>query len=583
MTEKNTCRKPSRAAWPLGLLLSTGMLLLVWLFCTMRYATNDDTLVLRQMMGFGVTELPNFNLYIHFLLFYPLRWLSLLFPGQPIFSWMQLFLIWLAAAVLSKSILQCFRNANKPLWLGLIAAVLFLMVFVWRYMSQVSYTVTAALLGAAAVLQLMSIHTEAATNRQWILSALGALVLAVLGYAMRQMTALPSVAFCGIAFVVQGMRRLHTGRDWKKPLLCTLLVVAVVFGLLCGLREIEIAAKPGASDYVAWQKQRIRIWDYHDLNDTPQETREQYGLTDAKVALLADWYLMDSAMDTETLRAIGDALEAAQDGSLTARLGKALDTLGAFPANEPLAAKSLPVLAALWVLCLAGLLLGRGGKRTGQWLGLCLDPLLFAALCLYLGMQGRLPMRGLLTAALPFAALLAGLLPACLPMKSSVPAKAALSLLAAAAVVLCCLYLKPLWQEIGKKPLTEEEQMAQDTLAALDDYAVCNEECLLVVDNTLVGDMRMFPTTEYGISKNLVYWGGWNLHSPSYNELLSRYGFDADTWSLENFLSYDVRLVRGMLEPPPQLLLDALGELVEVDYYLDSEWDGVFSMYFEKW
>lgn len=581
MTQQN--RKPCKAAWPLGLLLATAMLAAVWLLCTMRYATNDDTLVLRQMMGFGVTELPTFNLYIHFLLFYPLRWLSLLLPGQPVFSWMQLFLLWLAAAFAAKSILQCFRHAGKSLWLGLAAAVLFLSVFVWRYMSQVSYTVTAALLGAAAVLQLMSIDTENAANRQWILSGLAALLLCVLGYAMRQMTALPAVAFCGIAFVVQGLRRLHAGQDWKKPLLCTLLAVVVVFGVLCGLREVEIATKEGASEYVAWQKQRIRIWDYHDLNHIPAETREQFGLTDAKIALLADWYLMDSNMDTDTLRAIGDALEAAEDGGLGAKLRKAADTLQAFPANEPLAAKSLSVLAALWLLCLAGLLVSLGEKRTGQWLGLCLGTLLFAALCLYLGMQGRLPMRGLLTAALPFAALLTGLLPACLPEKSSLPKNALLGLLAAGCVLLCCLYLVPLWQEIGKKPLTEEEQMAQDTLAALDDYAVCNEECLLVVDNTLVGDMRMFPTTEYGISKNLVYWGGWNLHSPSYNQLLSRYGFDADSWSVENFLSYDVRLVRGMLEPPPQLLLDVLNETAQVDYYLDSEWDGVFSMYFEEW
>lgn len=559
------------------------MLLVVWLCCTMRYATNDDTLVLRQMMGFGVTELPTFNLYIHFLLFYPLRWLSLLLPGQPVFSWLELFLLWLSAAVAAKSLLECFRNADKPLWLGLIAAVLFLLVFVWRYMSQVSYTVTAALLGAAAVLQLMSIDTERVSAGRWIASAMLALVLALLGYAMRQMTALPSLAFCGIAFLVQGLRRLHAGRDWKKPLLCTLVVVAVVFGVCCGLRELEIAADEEIREYVAWQKQRIRIWDYHDLNDIPQATREAYGLTDAKLALLADWYLMDSDMSTETLRAIGDALEAAQDGSLSAKLGKAAATLRAFPANEPLAARSLPVLALLAVLCLAGLLLSRDGKRVGQWLGLGLATLLFAALCLYLGMQGRLPMRGLLTAALPFAALLSGLLPACLPRKGSLAARSVLSLLAACTLCLCCLYLVPLWQEISKKPLTEEEQMAQDALASLDEYAVSNEECLLVVDNTLVGDMRMFPTTEYGISKNLVYWGGWNLHSPSYNALLSRYGFDADTWSLENFLSYDVRLVRGMLDPPPQLLLDALSETAPVDYYLDSEWGGVYSMYFEQW
>ena len=32
-----------------------------------------------------------------------------------------------------------------------------------------------------------------------------------------------------------------------------------------------------------------------------------------------------------------------------------------------------------------------------------------------------------------------------------------------------------------------------------------------------------------------------------------------------------------------KLLLDALSETAPVDYYLDSEWGGVYSMYFEEW
>ena len=30
-------------------------------------------------------------------------------------------------------------------------------------------------------------------------------------------------------------------------------------------------------------------------------------------------------------------------------------------------------------------------------------------------------------------------------------------------------------------------------------------------------------------------------------------------------------------------LVEALNELCEVDCYLDSEWDGLYSMYFEEW
>ncbi len=581
MTDQRRTLRTGKAAWPLGLLLASLTLMLVYLTCNTRFATNDDTLILRQMMGFGVSELPDFNLYIHFLLFYPLRWLSLLWPGMPWFSYLQLFLLWLAAAVLSKSILQCFHNHRRPLWQGLLAAVLFLCAFVWRYMAQVSYTVTAALLGAAAVLQLLSIPEEA-SNGRWIRSALLSLLMAVLGYAMRQLTALPSLACCGLALLVQGIRRFQAGRDWKKPLLATLLIVAVVFGLLCGLREIEINTKPGVRHYVDWQKQRIRIWDYHDLNDLPEDVRAQYGLTDGKMALLSEWYLMDGDMDVETLTALGDALEAQADSSLGARLGEAVETLKQFPANEPLATRSLPVLAGLVALVLVGLHFGRG-KRLAPALGLLFGGLGLVALCRNLGMQGRLPMRGLLTVVLPFAALVMGLLPACLPASAGVASKTALCLLAAATLVLCGLYMGALYGEMARRPLTDEESGANDALGNLDDFGVNFEEYLLIVDNSLVGDTRMFPTTEFGISKNLVYWGGWNLHSPAYHDLLARYGYDAVTWTLENFYSDNVLLMRGMMDPPPTLLVNALGEIMPTDWYLDSDWGGVYSFYFAEY
>lgn len=582
MTETRKHPTSSKAAWPLGLALATAMLLMAWFGCSMHYATNDDTLVLRQMMGFGVEELPDFNLYIHFLLLYPLRWLSLAFPGQPFFSWMQLFFLWLCAAVISKSILQCFTRAGKPLWLGLVAAVLFLGVFEMRYMAQVSYTVTAAMLGAAAVVQLMSIDTENATTGRWIASAMLSLAMAVLGYAMRQMTALPSMALCGVAFVAQGIRRANAGRDWKKPLLSTALIVAVVFGLLCGLREVEINTKKDVREYVDWQQQRIRMIDYFDLNDIPAETREAYGITDARLRLMIEWYLMDGDLNTEALRAIGDTLEANQDNSLTAKLTRTADTLKAFPENEPLAANCLPVLGALVVLCVAGLFMGGKRRRFAQVSGLLLGLLFLGAMLIYLGSRGRLPMRGLLTAALPFAALMMGLLPLCLPESCRWPGKAVGCLLTAGTLALCALYLIPMADAIVKRPLSDEMQTAMDTFSALDDYAVCNEEYLLITDGSLSGDTRMFPTTEYGISKNLISWGGWETHSPVHNQLLERYGFDPDEWSLECFLDENVRLVRGGVEPPPQLL-DGLSEIVEVDWYLDSEWDGVYSLYFEEW
>jgi hypothetical protein len=200
---------------------------------------------------------------------------------------------------------------------------------------------------------------------------------------------------------------------------------------------------------------------------------------------------------------------------------------------------------------------------------------------LFLAVQGRLPMRVMLCVALPMAALLSGLAPFCCSRGSK--GQQILPILACLLIVsLSVWYTIPMVQANWRDEMTDDEIMAETTYAAIDDYAVCNEECLMILDGTLIGDTRMFPTTEYGISKNVHFWGGWNIHHPSYDAMLEAYGFDPYNWSLENFFSDDVRLLRGGVEPP-SLLMDALNEICETECYLDSEWDGVYSMYFEEW
>lgn len=565
-------------AWPLGLLLSTVMMGCILLFFSMTYATVDDTLIMRQLMGFSVTEIPDFNMCVTFVLYYPLRWLSLAFPGLPWFSYMQLFLLWFASAVISKSILQCFANARRPLWQGLILAALFHFVLILRYECWVTFTVTAAVLGTAAVLQLLSIDTEHCTGARWFFSAMLSLLLIALSYGMREMSMFPSLAICAAAFVVQGIRRKEAGLEWLRPLAATAAVVVLAVGAMLGIRALEIKVKPGIQDYMAWQDARSRVWDFLGVENLPAETLEELGMSEKYAALLAEWYQMDGLLDLDTLTRMGDAIEAARDNSLAGHLERIGGQLTALLPADPIAARSFLALAVLGGCLLLFLFFkGQQSRRASVW-GLALGLLFTAVLTLYLAYKGRLLTRTFVTVALPLAALFAGLLPGALKSNG----KAGAALVCAAMLAVCAVYAGPFLERHLSRELTDDELSAETALAAIDDYATANEEYLLIYDNTLSGDSRMFPTTEYGISKNVHYWGGWNAHSPSYNALLESYGFDPDTWSLENFLDPDVRLICGRVEPPVQLV-EALNELCEVDCYLDSEWDGLYSMYFEEW
>ena len=569
-------------SWLFGLILSTVMMICVFLFFGLRYDTIDDTVILRQMMGFGVTEIPDFNLYVNGILFFFLRWLSILFPGLPWFSYLQLFLLWLSTAVITKSIIQCFENEQHPVWHGIILAVLFQIVFLLRYETRITYTVTAAMVGAAAVAQLLSIDAKNASEAQWYRACLLSLALILFSYNLRPQSVLPALAFCFCAFIIQGVRRYQAARNWLRPLAVTFVVVVVVLGAAVGFRAWETNAWPDVREYVDWQNARIRIWDYLGVGNTPKETLEELGITEAHKELLQDWYQMDGSLDTQALTTMADAIEATRDNRFSTNIASMSTVIKQLFQEEPLVLRSLWVLGSMLLLCL--LLWGMGGKRSNStpvW-GSLVGLFFSVAMVLYLAYQGRLNLRGFLTVMLPFAALVACLLPQSRTHTVRVAGKAIGAVACAVLLFASTLYCIPFLQTHLRKPPTEKELATEAVLAAIDDYATANEDYLLIYDGSLAIDTRMFPTTENGISKNVHLWGGWNLHSPSYNAMLEAYGFDPDQWSLEDFLSYDVRLLRRNAAMPTALL-NALNELGDVECCLDTEWDELYVMSFEEW
>ncbi|MEG1472284.1 MAG: hypothetical protein RSD76_07550, partial [Clostridia bacterium] len=135
-----------------------------------------------------------------------------------------------------------------------------------------------------------------------------------------------------------------------------------------------------------------------------------------------------------------------------------------------------------------------------------------------------------------------------------------------------------------RPPVASAENEGLNAYADLDEYATENPDQLFVTDMTLAMDSRMFPAAmEGGLPANVVSWGGWGNRSPLYMAQLEAFGFDGASMDATLFLEDNVRLARGMLDPPPQRLMDYLSELSggEVDYAFDADWGGIhiFQLY----
>lgn len=565
-----TKRFRDSGAWLLAGLMTAVLWVFLYFYADIHYATNDDQFILRTFMGCQPGGAPTFHLYIHGMYAYPLRWLSLLFPGVAWFSIIQIALLSLSLTVIAKSVIQCFCRAGRGLWVGAFFAALYLTVFGMSYCARITYTSTAAQLGAAAVAQMLSVDCKSRSNASILRSMGFALLLVVLCYGLRQMTALPVLAYCGIAFALKYMTCFgfpsHSLRP-GKPMIVTLLMVAVVMGGLAVGREIEIDAK-GQRDYLDWQQARISVLDYIDLEKLPPEALEAVGWTNTQVELLLKWNTMDEAVSTEAFRTIR---ETQYNADTRTSPGAAIQDL---LLRSPYVAYSIALWAMMLILLFV-LLLRRG--KDGFWHRMAL--ICVFAFCLsfftYLALLGRLPYRAVVVPILPAAVFVFCLLPEGLPPRSGKPALTAV--LCGLCLLMSLCYAVPAARYVKKQPL----EWDYSAFADLDRQAVIHSDRLYIYSTELVNDMRMFPDFSGGIPTNLMFWGGWQRGSPEYIARLAPFGLNSDHFTAEDWLREGPTFVTLTLEPD-ETLFQYLRESISPDIVLDGQQvsDALFTFWF---
>lgn len=530
-------KQKTTRAWLIGMAMAGCLWLFLFWFADVYFSANDDQFLLRTFTGGSPGGAPTFHLYIHAMYAFPLSWLNRLFPGVAWVSILEIGLMWLGMATISKSIIQCFERKVRRCALakGICAAACFLLLFLFYLCARPTYTTVAATLSAAAVAQLLSADCENGSDRQIFASLLYSLVLLVLCYGLRQMVSLPALCFCGVAFLGRFFACFLRRRN-AKPLIAALASVVVVMGGLAVAREIEITAR-GQRDYLHWQQARISVLDYITLDNLSAEGRETIGWSDAQVALLENWYTMEEAISTEAFTYVSQH----EDNALTRTTPGAaiLD----FRTRSPLIALSLVLLFVIGIGCVAGLVL----QRKGLWTFLALMAAAGGCLVLlaYLALQGRLPYRAVMVPVLPAAALVFCLIPECLPDKRWFQ-RGFLVLMA----VCTALYIIPTARQVQYR----ESPWDYNTHAAMDQIALNHPELLFIYSNELVNDMRMFPDFSNGIPHNLMFWGGWQRGSPEYRAKVEAFGLESEHFTPADWLRPELRYLTLEKEPHPLLV-----------------------------
>lgn len=567
-----------RLCWLIAALMTAALMTFVFTSTDMLYAQNDDASIMHAILGYETGEPADFHLFIHGVLLWFLGGLSRLFPGLPWFSYWQLAMLALSSLVIAKSMMQSFVKYQKPLWLGAVFAAVFLLSLWLKPAVNITFTTTSALLGAAAVAQMLSVD-HASGAKKAVLGMAGALALVCLSYVLRLDALMPVVGFCGLAWLFICWEEYGFGKNRPlKPMLVSLAVVAVAVGALLGVRQAELS-RPSVQDYIRWQDSRTQVMDYIDINRVPQEIFETIGWDETTVAMAKHWCFLDSEISTEDFVTIAELTDMQDTSTLAQRWQQAQKVMGnTVKASKldmrGLAAAAMIVLAAVVFACFCP------ERRTKLLVMLGMLILSSAVMLIFLAMEGRLPMRAAMMILLPAAAAAFTLLPACLPQQVRWPLVLA-AVLCAVQTGLCVNALLP-------HILVNEEQdlLLGSAMGDLEEYALFEPESLFIYDDMLVGsDLRVFPKYPDGVPDNITFWGGWGLRSPSSVEQFARFDIDLNDFDPYALVRDDVYIASSRLDPPPTVILNWLQAKIgpNVDYELYSEYGYVYIFHFYEY
>ena len=559
-----THRNSARSCWLWG----AGITALLWgfllCFSDIYFAANDDQFILRAMTGFQPGGTPDFHPFLLGFYVYPLRWLQHFFPGVAWYSLLELLLLALALTVILKSLLQCWLRAGRRLRTGLLLCAGYAALYGSNYLARVTFTVTGAMLGAAAVAQILSIDCQSASDRSLLRAMTLAILLLILCYGLRQLSLVPVLGYCGIAFLLRFCSFFGFGKQTKRsarPMLVAAGLALLILGGLFAGRALEIRLKQ-KQDALQWQQARSQVLDYINLKSLPSEALESVGWTDEQRILLDKWNTMDEAISTEALRSVRKNW---YNSETTTSAGAAIEDLRW---RSPWFVQTMVVLFGLGLFAL---FCAFRNRRENPWLPLAL--LMTGLLCFlffcYLALKGRLPYRAVTVALLPAAAMVFCLLGECPLPTARKGWRAALGILLAVSMA------APLPALLGAVR-RRRSPWDYNAHADMDAQALAHPDLLLVYSTELVNDMRMFPDTSQGVPQNLTFWGGWSRGSEEYTAKLAAFGLDGEHFTAADWLRPELRFISLKEEPDEALLAYLRSELGPVEWEAEKVSAGLY-------
>ncbi|MCM1143658.1 MAG: hypothetical protein NC318_09095 [Blautia sp.] len=447
--------------------------------------------------------------------------------------------------------------------------LLFTTVFLWGillpHMAALQYTITCAMLTAAAIFLFLTTEKGLAPGA-FVRHNIPSILLVVLAYQLRTEMLLLVFPLIGLA----GLFRMAEEKAFfQKENYCKygLVIGGILIGMLVS-RLLDFAAygDEGWKSFLTFFEKRTQVYDFHYDILTSGEHRDELaamGISDAQQQLLANYnFGLDEGIDEEVLGRIADyAAERESDAAdyaseqesdaadyATEQESGAAVSTGRQSNGAELLRKlwqqwklsvyrmlhegdmpyNLPVVLGYLCVIVCGVWEGvtnPAKKGLRKWIFLWKPGLLFlvrSCLWMYILMKGRDPERITHSLYLAEFALLAGMLVMGLVRDKEVIIGTIIFLLLGA----FCL-----WRVPGSVRGILENQRAREAAnqgqEAIDTYCRAHPDCFYFEDvySTVGFSQKIFQNVDNSLA-NYDIMGGWMCKSPLYREKLKQFGIE---------------------------------------------------------
>ncbi len=374
------------------------------------YMTNDDPSLIRSIVRVPEQGLAAAGGAFANVLFCGL--ISLFYRLDPDGLWYfgyHLFAILGSAVIIGRCILIKARSCGLSALSGCLIHLLLCAGLFLYTLAQLSFTVTPAVVGSAAV-ALVLCRDELKNTAGRAASDIGCIILMLLCFLHRKSTGQALLCFWALAVAYAAVKIiLSRAKGWKRRLTALSFSAVCLLGLCAGADAFGNSIKADSSydsDYWNAEHYRSIVMDYMSEDLTPEQW-ESVGIPRELGVLVQDWYFMDERINTDTFKALTDKYyEGDQDsaseqqlsslGRLAASVTDLFDSLWSSRQMRCLTALALCLL----MLCAVAFFRGRCHSWPELISALCAVGG-FLLLCLYLVYEGRFLVRVFLVVAIP--------------------------------------------------------------------------------------------------------------------------------------------------------------------------------------